>query len=653
MKIAKTLASIVATAALAVGSLVALPAAANAAAATPLVAKIADSTAMTMWPYDFYKVGTSTLVFYGKIPGTDNYGLVTLDGTTSKGLDFSGITDFGSFNDSIGGWNGKVYFSIYNTNGDIVAYSYDGTSMVQVPGLNGDDNDFYSGVEYNGDYYFRQTGLRNEGFFSDNQDLVFKLHNGVVTALNFGDANNPLPIRHGEPRGVFNGKLYIDGYGVDDYDRFLLAVDANGFTKVTATLDYQGNPTLRAMPYVSNVFVSGGYMYFGSNYEADGLTDAAWNGQNGDRGVFRMDSTGAIIRLEPTAPDRFTGRNDLTSVIEGFKQAGNTVFFQSCVMMTGACSIYRVSGTTIVYVDTFNGIYLADGSVFNNRLYIGSAGKYIGTIADNGSQVWDSQLGYLDESGNYTKVSGGAGYGRSGNNLAFAGGLLYTKPDADPRTKDDLWFTDGTVDYKIEGVRDVDFRDSVIIGSKVYFYGYSPTDPEGDYGRLMVVEGPEVPVTPVTPDPEDPNVTSVSETKKFKGTSGAITFPDGSGFDVDSKGRVYAKVSSKFLTSVSGSLKVTYKVGSATKSYTCSIKAFGSTKKLKKALTKKVLNKTKKPCQLPAPVITALKSKSITLVMTLVVKRYTSNTGLAKTSAGKVIKPVTRKMTVTMGKVVP
>lgn len=157
-------------------------------------------------------------------------------------------------------------------------------------------------------------------------------------------------------------------------------------------------------------------------------------------------------------------------------------------------------------------------------------------------------------------------------------------------------------------------------------------------------------VVPPKVDPADPNVSSVTETKVLKSSSGLVTFPDGSGFDVDSKGRIYAKIKSTYLTSTSGTIIVNYKVGSANKVYTCKVKAFGSLKKLKKAPTKGIVSKSKQACQLPAAAITVLKSKSVVIKATMSVKRYWATTMKAKTPAGKVLKVQARKMTVTMGK---
>jgi hypothetical protein len=157
-------------------------------------------------------------------------------------------------------------------------------------------------------------------------------------------------------------------------------------------------------------------------------------------------------------------------------------------------------------------------------------------------------------------------------------------------------------------------------------------------------------VTPPKVNPEDPSVSSVTESKTVKAAYGLVTFPDGSGFDVDSKGRIYAKIKSTYLTSTSGTIIVNYKVGSVNKVYTCKVKPFGSLKKLKKAPTKGIVSKSKQACQLPAAAVSILKTKSVVVKATMSVKRYWATTVKAKTPAGKLLKVQARKMTVTMGK---
>ena len=89
--------------------------------------------------------------------------------------------------------------------------------------------------------------------------------------------------------------------------------------------------------------------------------------------------------------------------------------------------------------------------------------------------------------------------------------------------------------------------------------------------------------------------------------------------------------------------------GGKTKSVTCTIKNFGSTKKVKVAFTAKKLYTSKTACKLQPAVIKALKTGVVTIVQTLKVKRYYSTTMKAKTPVGGIIKVQNRKMTVRMG----
>ena len=62
------------------------------------------------------------------------------------------------------------------------------------------------------------------------------------------------------------------------------------------------------------------------------------------------------------------------------------------------------------------------------------------------------------------------------------------------------------------------------------------------------------------------------------------------------------------------------------------------------------LYKTKKACQLPKEVISALKVGVVTFKQNLTVKRYYATTAKTKTPAGLPVRPLIRKMTVRMGK---
>jgi len=161
---------------------------------------------------------------------------------------------------------------------------------------------------------------------------------------------------------------------------------------------------------------------------------------------------------------------------------------------------------------------------------------------------------------------------------------------------------------------------------------------------------PFVPGPTSSVDTDDINLGTLDETKDFSGAVGSIVFPDGSGFSIDSKGNVKAKTKSIYLVQASGKIKFSYVSGGKTKSVTCTIKNFGSTKKLKRAMTTKKLYTSGTACKLSPTVIKAMKTGVVTIVQTLKVKRYYSTTMKAKTPVGGVIKVQNRKMTVRMGK---
>ena len=621
------------------------------AQATGLTATVADSTAQTEYPDPIFKVGDK-LVYYGKVPATGNYDLAYLDGTSTVGLDMSSLPDFDSFDSVLGYAAGRVFFDYYNPNGDKLVYAYDGTSFAPITGMNPNryDLNLWQGVEYNGDFYFNQTGPQNLGTVADGRDALFKLSGNTVTPVNFGDQNNPLIIAGGEPKVVFNGKLYVDGFDSNvDSDRFLLAMDSNGFTKVTGTIDYQGTPTLRAFPYTDYAIVFNNALYFGSTFETGDVSDASTGGDNFGNSVFKLDTAGAVTRLDAAATDVFSGGKDLPTSADNFTISGSNLYFRSRILHTNAGELYKVTGNTVTLVDTFQSLSLWDAQSFGGKFYFNNSGKYVGTLADSNNQTRLNQLGSIDAAGNYTMLAGGSGYNNYGSAKLFNNGMLYSKPDADPRNMDELWFTDGTTVTKVEGVQDVDMTNAVVIGTKLYFVGVSPTDVDPGTMRLFVFDPPVAPVVvpPTVVDTDNPDLGSLTETKDFKGTTGSIVFPDGSGIDIDAKGRIFSKVKSKYLTSISGTIVATYTAAGKSKSFTCKVKTYGSTKKLSKLPRNAILYKSKQACQLPAAAIASLKLGKLTIVQKITVKRFYATTGLAVDKVTKKkIKPMARKMTI-------
>jgi len=160
---------------------------------------------------------------------------------------------------------------------------------------------------------------------------------------------------------------------------------------------------------------------------------------------------------------------------------------------------------------------------------------------------------------------------------------------------------------------------------------------------------PGVPGPTTSVDTDDINLGTLDETKDFAGSYGSIVFPDGSGFTIDSKGNVKAKTKSIYLVQASGKIKFSYVSGGKTKSVTCTIKNFGSTKKVKRAFTTQKVYTSGTACKLSPTVVKAMKTGVVTIVQTLKVKRYYSTTMKAKTPVGGIIKVQNRKMTVRMG----
>ena len=194
---------------------------------------------------------------------------------------------------------------------------------------------------------------------------------------------------------------------------------------------------------------------------------------------------------------------------------------------------------------------------------------------------------------------------------------------------------------------------SLNFGQEIIYYGPYAPQAISRMGQA-VTEDPATAIgggsTNNTPDTDDIALDNLDETKDFNGAFGSIDFPDGSGFTIDAKGNVKAKTKSIYLVQASGKIKFSYTVGSKTKSFSCTIKTFGSKKKLKRALTARKLYVSAKVCKLPTPVINSLKTGVVTIVQTLKVKRYYSTTMKAKTPAGGIIKVQNRKMTVRMGR---
>jgi uncharacterized repeat protein (TIGR02059 family) len=171
-----------------------------------------------------------------------------------------------------------------------------------------------------------------------------------------------------------------------------------------------------------------------------------------------------------------------------------------------------------------------------------------------------------------------------------------------------------------------------------------------------------VPTTPTTVpttntvDGDAPTASlSTTETQSIAGKTGKASFSDGSTFDVSKNGNLIPKLFTAYIGTVTGSVKVIYKVGKKTVSTTCSYGKYGSTKP--KKVTKsvngffpKVFISPKKTCLMPKAAITALNTQLVTISANLKFVRLWPTTGKAKNpESGAAVRPVKRAYSVKIG----
>jgi uncharacterized repeat protein (TIGR02059 family) len=148
---------------------------------------------------------------------------------------------------------------------------------------------------------------------------------------------------------------------------------------------------------------------------------------------------------------------------------------------------------------------------------------------------------------------------------------------------------------------------------------------------------------------------STSETQGIAGKNGKATFSDGSTFGVSKNGNLIPKLFTAYIGTVTGSVKVTYKVGKKTISSTCSYGKYGSTKP--KKVTKsvngffpKVFISPKKTCLMPPAAIKALNTSLVTISAKLKFVRLWPTTGKPKNpESGAAVRPVKRAYSVKIG----
>lgn len=149
--------------------------------------------------------------------------------------------------------------------------------------------------------------------------------------------------------------------------------------------------------------------------------------------------------------------------------------------------------------------------------------------------------------------------------------------------------------------------------------------------------------------------TSMSETKALTGKSGTAKFSDGSSFGVSKNGNLIPKLFTAYIGTVTGSVKVTYKVGKKTTSVSCSYGKYGSTKAKKVTKSQngwypKAFIAPKKSCKMPVAAIKALNSQMVTISASLKFVRLWPTTGKPKNpQSGATLRPVNRKYSVKIG----
>lgn len=567
-----------------------------------------------------------TLYFTGTEANTQK--LFKLDATDKAvSIDTSAV---GPVQGIFGAFEEKLYIGTEDSNGNSIAMMYDGTTLTKMPDFPGYNEDFTDGLEYNGKWYFEAEDE------SDGNTYIYRVDGATCEKVNVGTANAPVYLESADLLGVFDGKLML-GANDPTYNggtRTFSVYDGTTLTAKNGTIDYQGTPTLRKFPYPTRGLAFQDAFYFGTTFEEANENTVSWSGGGSGYALFKMSKAGVVTRLDPVE-----AKKDLLFPPENFWVLNGNLYFEE--NNGGGGAIVRkvtATGNEIVVSNLVNPT-LWEVVTYKNKSYFwvnSSVASFDGTTVTElyqGNRFWNGKVAELL------------------NDV-----ILYRGPDPDGSDYNVIYAFDGTTEIKIpnSSIDGWPWSRATVKGS-IYLMGYNKTAQNWQLAKLTA--GTYVPpVTPVTPptkvDTDNPSLGTLTETKTFKGTKGSVVFPDGSGFDIDAKGKIFSKVKSKYLTTVAGSFVVTYKVGAATKTWTCKIAKYGSTKKLKALPRNAILYKSKQACQLPAAAIKAMKTGSVTIKQNVTMTRLYATTAKAKTPAGKAIRPLVRKMTVKIGAVV-
>jgi len=488
-----------------------------------------------------------------------------------------------------------TYFKAYDQQtGNDAAFKMDANHVVTKLGNMSSYNEI--GFAYNGSYFWLDD---------DNSDLFMTSGAGVETKLTGFDG---ALVRNGSVDEVIQvgTKLYFNGE-TQDSKYNLFSIDMASPTVAPFTYVTNSGDNWRNEP--RNLTASGNKLYF---------TMAEPNSADGTK-VYSVDATNLNA---PVSVFDVYSDSQITDVVDSMQVIGSTFYLKAyddnnsntrwLIKRSGTQAV----GTVVSLPDNFTVDCMAtvggELMVTNNQgvaKYLGDGSTTFRNVGINFSNnSWAACDGISSIRGSYFSYDEYTRSGVWGYEPAYLGTLI-------PRAVKRLGSAVNEVATAIEGT------------------------------VQPAVPGPNQSV-----DTDDVTLGNLDETLDFSGSFGSITFPDGSGFTIDSKGNVKAKTKSIYLIQASGKIKFSYLSGSKTKTVTCTIKTFGSKKKVKKAFTAKKLYTSGTACKLSPTVVKALKTGVVTVVQTLKVNRYYSTTMKAKTPTGSVIKAQNRKMTVRMGK---
>lgn len=469
------------------------------------------------------------------------------------------------------------------------------------------------------------------------QNVLYKVTDNSITEVTTGSDHYYGPTMLAQ----VGSKVY---FAAGSHSHLYVIDTANNDSITQVTSNLFGQSAMRGFPEASNAVVFGGDLYFVSTAtEADTTSDSNADGYsvfkvNGD-GVLKLTGVGAVANtIAINSP-----YGVLLRVINGhlFLINQNTQTWNNQI-------VEITSSAAWVSVPDIGSINTWTTTMFQGKLYFYTQQSSIDKVDSfDGTEVLTIASDADQSGGTYIESSGGL--------VGYNGRLYYTgasqtgsnNPHPLMAYTPGLNGTLGTTEL-IEGsdnsVYELDHAQ--ILGGKLYVPSTDQTDGSTNgYRYIGVLDY----AAPVSIDVDDPTLSTIPDETITQdlATSGTVTYSDGSGIIIDSKGRLVFKVKSKFLVQAKGSVKLVY----GAKTWKCTIKTFGSKKKLSTTLTvaKTYKSPVKGACTIPKAARTYMKTHLVTMTVTIKATRYATRTAKTKTAAGVTIKPVTRKMIAILG----